>query len=124
MNETSIITIITIVAGSLAGLAAVIKATREVDKSKADAGATIVSSAADVVEMLREQMSDMKCRLDNAEERLLLLEKTVGTWEAWAEHVLDILDRALGMMAEEQRNRLTKDVEEVRRTRPPRSRSH
>ena len=110
------------VAGSLAGLAALIRATRERDKVGAEASAAIVGSAGDVVTMLREQMADLHSRLDQAEARILLLETEVGTWEAWAERVLDLLDRALGMMAKDKADGIRSDVDEVKKSRPLRRR--
>ena len=92
------------------------------DKAAAEATTTIVGSAADVVAMLREQMADLHRRLDRAEARIVLLETEVGTWEIWAERVLDLLDRALGMMATDQAANLRPDVEAVHNTRPPKRR--
>jgi predicted trehalose synthase len=107
--------------GLVAALAAWRKAGREADKAQAEASATIVGSAGDVVTMLREQMADLHARLDQAEARILLLETEVGTWEAWAERVLDLLDRALGMMGDKAEN-IRPDVEDVKRSRPLRRR--
>ena len=125
-TELAIAVIIAIVGGGT-GFAALINAWRTsgptADKYTADASATIVGGANDVVTMLREQMADLHCRLDQAEARILLLETEVGTWEVWAERVLDLLDRALGMMRTEQRSRLADDVDEVKRTRPVRRRA-
>ena len=102
-TELAIAVIIAIVGGGT-GFAALINAWRTsgptADKYTADASATIVGGANDVVTMLREQMADLHSRLDQAEARILLLETEVGTWEVWAERVLDLLDRALGMMAD------------------------
>lgn len=122
-SEAVLVAVLTVIGGSLAGLAALRRSGRESDKLAAEATSTIVGSAGDVVTMLREQMADLHSRLDQAEARILLLETEVGTWEAWAERVLDLLDRALGMMAEKQRADLRPDVEEVKATRPLRRRT-
>jgi predicted trehalose synthase len=123
------VAIIVAVLGGLTGLAALIRANqerrrtgREADKVQAEASATIVGSAGDVVTMLREQMADLHARLDQAEARILLLETEVGTWEEWAERVLDLLDRALDMMSLDKADNIRPDVEDVKKSRPLRRR--
>jgi hypothetical protein len=119
-----IIAAITVIGGSLAGIAALLKAGKEASKSSAEAANVLVDASGDVVKMLRENMADMRSRMDREEDRISHLEGVVGSWEGWADKVLDILDRAMSMLAEEQKTNLQREVERAKKTRPPRFGKH
>lgn len=116
--------IVTSVSGLVVGLAALRKASSETRKNDADASGAIVDSASDVVKMLREQMAAQQEQIHEMSVRVQALEVTVGSWESWAEKVLQLLDRAVAMLEEEQRQRLMQEVADVKQTRPIRSRKH
>jgi hypothetical protein len=107
--------------GLAVGLVALRKAGAEAKKTSADTGGVLIDSAGDVVKMLREQMAAQQVQITDNTARVQSLEVTVGSWESWAERVLTLLDRAVGMLEEEQRARLVSDVAEVKRTRPVRT---
>jgi len=113
-----VVAFITAAGGSLIGWAALRKSGAEAKKSSADASSTIVDSASEVVKILREQMVAQGLALSATNARVMQLEITVGTWEGWAEKVLDLLDRALAMLEEEQRAKIQADVAVVKKTRP------
>lgn len=115
-----IVAFVTAVGGSVAGLAALRRSGSEAAKANAEAAGSIVGASQDVVTLLREQMADMAAREDHRDRRLMALEVTVGAWEGWAERVLGLLDRAMEMLAVEQREKLRHDVDAVRREKPPR----
>jgi len=107
--------------GSGAGWAAWRRAVAENAKDNAEAGRAIVGGAGDLAKLLREQMAEMAARLDAQEVRIHSLEVTVGSWEGWAERVLTILDKAMAMLAAEQRAKIETEVARVKKTRPPRT---
>lgn len=102
------------VIGSGAGWAAWRRASSESEKDRASASRDIVGGAGDLAKLLREQMAEMDDRLER-------VEYSVGLWENWAERVLDLLDRALGMIASEHAAAFRAEVEEAKRTRPARN---
>jgi hypothetical protein len=110
--------------GGMLGWAALRKSGREADKVNAEAAAVIVGGASDVVALLREEMdrlrADVEAERQEDHKRLDALESVVTAWDGWADRVLDILDRAVGMLTEEQRASLLPDVDHARETRPPR----
>ena len=123
-----LVSFITAVGGLAVGLVALRKAGAESRKTNADASGVLVDSAGDVVKLLRDQMAAQQAQLE-AQQRQIIensgairsLEETVGSWENWVERVLQLLDRAVGMLEEEQKQRLIHDVAEVKDTRPMRS---
>jgi len=123
----------------LMGLAAVIKSRREAENeaaqaraSQAQAAATMVGTADDVVILVRremaeqiakvkaqgEEMAQYRMRQAEDEGRIDALEDAVTAWDGWADSVLAILDRAVGLLTEEQRQTLSGDIEHARATRP------
>ncbi len=121
MNEWAPVVASVLIAliGSGAGWAAWRRASAESRKDQADANRSIVGGAADLAKLLREQMGDMSSRISVNESRLDMLEQTVGAWEGWGTRVLDLLDRALGMIASDHADSFRKEVEAARRARPP-----
>ena len=113
-----VVAIVGSVGAVVTGIAAWRKADKEAGKLSAEATTVIVGSAEDVVKLVREQLSEMSQRERIRDERLLTLEQQVGTWEGWAERVLDILDRALDLLSESHRATLEPDVREVKAARP------
>ncbi len=109
---------LTALGGLAVGVVALRKAGAEQRKADADAGGVLIDSAGDVVRLLREQMAAQQTQITEMSARLMSLEQTVGSWESWAERVLELLDRAVGMLEEEQKQRLAGDVAEVKKARP------
>lgn len=126
----------------LIGVAAVVKSRKEADnedaqaqQARAQASATMVSTADDVVALVRKEMAQMASKMGaqgeemaryrekQAEDecRIDALEDAVMAWDGWADSVLAILDRAVGLLTEEQRLTLSSDVEHARSTRPSNS---
>jgi hypothetical protein len=110
--------------GGLIGWAALRKSGKEADKYNAEAASTLVSSASDVVGMLHEQMVEQQKRQEITDARVEALEHTVIAWDGWADKVLEILDRALGMLTKEQKADLLPDVKQVQESRPPQMHRH
>jgi hypothetical protein len=117
-----IVAFLTAASGSLMGWAALRKSRSEASKTDAEAAGAIVGAAGDVVELLRQQMSEAATREVHRDARILQLEIAVGAWEGWAERVLSILDRAMGLLGDEHAKSLAEDVKYVKRTRPARHR--
>jgi len=117
-----IVALLAALGGTAAGFAALRKSGAEAGKASAEAADSIVGSAGEVVKLLRDQMAEMAKREDARDDRLLSLERTVGSWEGWAERVLDVLDRAVALLGEEHRAKLREDVQEVKASRPIRHR--
>lgn len=117
-----LVAVLTVAGGSLVGLAALVTALRkagpEADKSGAEATAALLGASKEVVALLRQQMDEQAERLAVTDSRVEALEATVMAWDGWADRVLDILDRAVGMLSEEQRAALRPDIEHARETRP------
>ena len=130
MNEpvvAIVIAVITVAGGLIAAWAALRKSGPEAEKASAEAVDLVVGSAAKVVTMLRDQMTEMRQRLSDTEARLEAgedridhLEAAVESWEGWADRILAVLDKAMGALSEEQRTALIEEVERLRRTRPAR----
>lgn len=116
-----IITFITIVGGgTIAGLFALRKSNKEADNQQAQAAANMVSAADDVVVLMRSQMAEQTAKIEAMDGRIETLETAITAWDGWADRVLEILDRAFGMLTDEQKAGLLEDVESARGTRPPR----
>lgn len=120
-----VVAFITVVGGGgLVGWAALRKSGREADKFGAEATSTIVGSAKEVVDMLHEQMIQQTARQESTDARVEALEHTVIAWDGWADRVLDILDRAFGMLTAEQKATMLPDITQVQETRPPQTHRH
>jgi hypothetical protein len=112
MDWPTVAALVTAVGGVLVGIAQWRKSGREADKASADAAGALVTASGDVVKMLHDELDGLKARVDH-------LERSVGSWEEWADRVLSILDKAVGMLSDEERDGLRTDVEHARTTRPP-----
>ena len=120
-----IVALITVVGGGgLLGWAALRRSGKEADKLNAEAASTLVTSASSVVDMLHEQMIQQAARQESTDSRVEALEHTVIAWDGWADKVLDILDRAFGMLTIEQKASMLPDVTQARETRPPQTHRH
>ena len=91
-------------------------------RAGADRSNVMVDTAETVVGMLREEVARLDGRLDETNTRMGALEVTVGQWESWAERVLTLLDRAIGMLDTANRALIEAEVRRVKDERPTRSR--
>lgn len=91
-------------------------------RAGADRSNVMVDTAETVVGMLREEVARLDTRLDATNTRMGTLEVTVGQWESWAERVLTLLDRAIGMLDTANRALIEAEVRRVKAERPTRSR--
>jgi hypothetical protein len=122
---TIIVTFITVVfSGGIIGLFALFRSNKKLDEeeqndrdAQAQAAANMIGAADDVVRLVREEMAK---QMESTNERISVLEETVTAWDGWADRVLEILDRAVGLLSEEQRSALLPDIDHARETRPPR----
>ena len=120
-----LVALITVVGGGgLLGWAALRKSGKEADKYNAEAASTLVGAADDVVRLLRDEMAKQAARQESTDARVEALEHTVIAWDGWADRVLDILDRAFGLLTAEQKATLLSDVTQARETRPPQFHRH
>lgn len=91
-------------------------------RAGADRSNVMVETAETVVGMLREEVTRLDKRLEqvNAQTnaRIGSLEVTVGQWETWAERVLTLLDRAIGMLDAANRALIEAEAAKVRDARP------
>ena len=121
MSEGSIVSIVVAFLAFVGvGLAALRKSKSESDKATGEAAAAIAGASGDVVKMLHDEMRDLRQRENRTEDRITALENAVVSWEGWAERVLNLLDKAMEMLAEEQRRHIAADVERVKATKPMR----
>lgn len=118
-----IVAFITIVGGGgVVGWAAWRKSGPEGREADARATAAMVGAAGDTVTLLREELERMAVHQAETDDRLSHVEGTVLAWDGWGDRVLDILDKAFGLLTDEQRAAMLADVTHVRETRPPRYR--
>lgn len=91
-------------------------------RAGADRSNVMVETAETVVGMLREEVTRLDKRLEQVNTqtnaRIGSLEVTVGQWETWAERVLTLLDRAIGMLDAANRALIEVEAEKVRNARP------
>lgn len=111
----NLIAFVLAVIGGFGGLAAFLKVTSDNAKSVGDGAKSVSDGAKTVVELMSEQVASNSRRIDD-------LEVYVSHFDAWADRLLDILDRAVTMLPEALRVQFESEAHTLKSTRPRRSR--
>ena len=110
MNEALpiFVSIIIAILGSIGGVAALLKVSAENSNTVAD-------GAKKVVDLMDGRLADSEKRLDS-------LEAYIEHFDAWADKLLDILDRAITKVPDSLREELVQESNKLKNIRPRRGR--
>jgi len=116
-----VIAIIAAILGGLGGVAAILKV--QADNSSAVAGGAkaVSEGAKNLIDLMNDRMDEGEAQIAANTARLDTLEEYVTHFDAWADRLIGILDRAVTMLPDALRAQFEVETKDLKESRPKRT---
>jgi hypothetical protein len=125
MNSDSVIPVIVAILaailGGLGGIAAILKVQSDNSSSVASGAKAVSEGAKTVIELMGERMDAAESHANLNTERIESLEIYAAHFDAWADRLIGILDRAITMLPDALRAQFESESSDLKINRPKRA---
>ena len=116
-----LVAIIAAILGGLGGFAALMKVQSDNSTSVATSAKAVSDGAKTVIELMDARIEETEAHAKQNTERIETLEVYVSHFDAWADRLIGILDRAITMLPDALRSQFESESAELKQSRPKRT---
>jgi hypothetical protein len=115
-----LVAIIAAILGGLGGVAAILKVQSDNSSSVATGASAVAEGAKTVIDLMSERIDETEAHAAANTKRLDAMEDYVSKFDAWADRLIVILDRAVAALPDALRTEFEQEAADLRHARPKR----
>jgi ABC-type transporter Mla subunit MlaD len=115
-----VVAIIAAILGGLGGVAAILKVQSDNSSSVATGASAVAEGAKTVIDLMSDRLDENEALAQANTKRLDALEDYVSHFDAWADRLLAILDRAITALPDALREQFAGEADSLKLARPKR----